>query len=527
MLARVQNDRRGMILVIAIPMMAILVGALWYLATVGDAVLFRERLQDAADATAFEDAVIHARGMNAVAMLNMIMAMLLCIVVIIRALELVLAVGLIFFGATAGPLTSVVNIDLQWSDRIGKVVGVLSKVEKGVAGATPALSTLMSAAHNSSFYRSQEAANGAVAFSYALMPAKLDDYLKVSPQSWLLSRGKQPGPGRLATKLAANKAMEFVPSLPLEEDEYEKVCAKAISFLPDQVVGLAERHLGLPGVVGWAFRKAVQKTSDALAEYTSSIFCGSPIGAVTKLIGDAAGSVCDGELPADAQSEEDVRAEHGDAGPPLPPGKDGGTRSPSTAPQKTPTGKRPAGQSVADCKAQVKQKLSKAAADPDEQRPARVWTPAVNGNVLMQTWAVASSSGPKFSREDARGMELMAKGKNAGIVADPMAWAQAEYYFDCSGRDAEWRSCKDNAMWALGWTARMRRFWWPMKELDRAADTYGLFMQVLPRLNNIIRNGLSDFGGGLGSDVVQGINTGLLTQDLMQSMNRSNAEWIH
>src|SRR5690606_10016571 len=60
------------------------VGMLWYLAGIGDALQFRERLQGSADAVAFSSAVLHARGMNLIVMLNMIMACILAIRVIMK-----------------------------------------------------------------------------------------------------------------------------------------------------------------------------------------------------------------------------------------------------------------------------------------------------------------------------------------------------------------------------------------------------------------------------------------------------------
>jgi len=55
---------------------ALLVGMIYYVWGVGDAVMHRERMQDASDTAAFSAAVIHARGMNMLALLNMIMAAL-------------------------------------------------------------------------------------------------------------------------------------------------------------------------------------------------------------------------------------------------------------------------------------------------------------------------------------------------------------------------------------------------------------------------------------------------------------------
>jgi hypothetical protein len=46
------GDERGAVMVLGIFMCACLVGVLWYLAGIGDAVVYRQRLQEAADATA-------------------------------------------------------------------------------------------------------------------------------------------------------------------------------------------------------------------------------------------------------------------------------------------------------------------------------------------------------------------------------------------------------------------------------------------------------------------------------------------
>ncbi|WP_236519650.1 hypothetical protein [Sandaracinus amylolyticus] len=69
-------DQRGAIMVIGVFMSAMLVGILYYVWGIGGALLFRERMQDAADASAFSAAVVHARGMNIIALLNIVMAAL-------------------------------------------------------------------------------------------------------------------------------------------------------------------------------------------------------------------------------------------------------------------------------------------------------------------------------------------------------------------------------------------------------------------------------------------------------------------
>lgn len=74
------NDS-GAIVVTGLFACAFLIGALWYLLGIGDAILFKERMQDGADAVAFTPSVIHARGMNLIALINISMAAVLAVLV--------------------------------------------------------------------------------------------------------------------------------------------------------------------------------------------------------------------------------------------------------------------------------------------------------------------------------------------------------------------------------------------------------------------------------------------------------------
>src|SRR5687767_1082344 len=103
-----RNDERGAILVLGIFMCACMVGALWYLAGIGSAIVYRERMQEAADAIAFSGAVLHARGMNLIVLINLIMAAILAIRVALKVAQLALVtvgtvLSLIPFTAPAAP----------------------------------------------------------------------------------------------------------------------------------------------------------------------------------------------------------------------------------------------------------------------------------------------------------------------------------------------------------------------------------------------------------------------------------------
>jgi len=69
---RLGADQRGAIVVIGLFASVFIVGGLYYLLGFGASLRHGERMQDAADATTFSSAVMHARGMNLVALMNMV-----------------------------------------------------------------------------------------------------------------------------------------------------------------------------------------------------------------------------------------------------------------------------------------------------------------------------------------------------------------------------------------------------------------------------------------------------------------------
>ena len=73
------EDERGAIIVIAVFMSVFLVGGIWYLIGIGDAIVYRENVQTGADATVFTSAVYHARGMNIIAMVNIVIGAVLAL----------------------------------------------------------------------------------------------------------------------------------------------------------------------------------------------------------------------------------------------------------------------------------------------------------------------------------------------------------------------------------------------------------------------------------------------------------------
>jgi hypothetical protein len=172
--ADLRGDERGAVVVIALFMAVTLVGVLWYLMGAGDAIIYRETMQDGADATAFSAAVYHARGMNLIAMINIVMAAIMAIIVAIKATQVILAVA-------TGVACAVGAVPVCLADVGGDIAvaaekyAVVSTAEAGlksllgleifIGGAQPQLAFAQSIAVGTVDYRPTVLAGGAVSIS--------------------------------------------------------------------------------------------------------------------------------------------------------------------------------------------------------------------------------------------------------------------------------------------------------------------------------------------------------------------------
>jgi hypothetical protein len=93
--ARIASDERGAIALLALFMAVFLTALVYYVTGIGETLLQRERMQDAADAAAFSGAVLHARGMNAIVLVNMVMAALLAVLVALKLVELIITMAIL------------------------------------------------------------------------------------------------------------------------------------------------------------------------------------------------------------------------------------------------------------------------------------------------------------------------------------------------------------------------------------------------------------------------------------------------
>ena len=73
----ITGDQHGAAMVFGLFFALFLIAAVWSVLGITQAMLYRDKMQDAADAAAFASAVVNARGMNLIALINMIMAAIL------------------------------------------------------------------------------------------------------------------------------------------------------------------------------------------------------------------------------------------------------------------------------------------------------------------------------------------------------------------------------------------------------------------------------------------------------------------
>jgi len=234
------SDQRGAIMIMGVFMAAFLVGILYYVIGIGDSIFFRERMQDASDAAAYSAAIMHARGMNILALMNMIMAAVLAILVALKLIATLLIIAMAvctalswLFPALAGlvgPLkqlhSTVENIYDQLKDPIHSILKILHICEVGVRQAVPVVSQLRVIVMVKEEY---DPPDGPAEFGFV----------------WPIYQ-----------------------KLPVEDDSFDKLCGKAGEFAA--TLALAPFATFTPEII----QSAIKSAMEGLATAFSSYFCG-------------------------------------------------------------------------------------------------------------------------------------------------------------------------------------------------------------------------------------------------------------
>lgn len=464
-----RQDESGALLIIGVVMGMILVGALWHVASIGDAIIWRERAQDAADSAAFENAVWNARGMNAIVLLNMLMALVMAVLVAWRALLLFVAVVIAVISLLCAvnfivpnPLSAVActlarslpsmtqllarmeKADTRIAENVVLITHALGTAQKVVAGAVPPVGALVSINDTKDAYDTA----AVWTFSTSVIP-NIESGIR-------LGVGKNPGfecderQDNYSARDFLSARIGYGFSLPVQDEQYSVLCQKAGELVPNNLRAVLERA-GAPGELVAAFG-TLSTIAGAVAGSFPTVFCAP--GATR--IPDQVKSLMDG-VAKDRCTEEEKQSRVFIAD------STGETEAKYRKPDPDKPGEFLVGQYVDkfdtdDCmRRQAKQAGMKTVnrRKPTCSRPVKVWDYAANGNIAMQSFSFVDKEWPFLERDDS-GLEITDGSQTGNLKSVDRPWirAQAEMYYDCN---TAWEACRTHAMWTLNWRARLRR----------------------------------------------------------------------
>jgi hypothetical protein len=224
-------DERGAVLLIGLLFAVVSIGLIWMLFHLGDVLVRQEHGNGAADAIALSVAIQHARLMNIVVLMNLLMAAILTVRVAIRVLEVAAAlVAIPTFGA------SLAAIPVLESAYLASTPGVITALQSlGMAAGTMIL-TMPGVAQGTATYIAKT-------------------YEPVVTQGIATSAGQEP--------------FGAVFGLPLQQDLTGMTqCAKSSTFATDLIAYPLDRiHMGF-------LAKLISKPVRGLLGVGSPFFCG-------------------------------------------------------------------------------------------------------------------------------------------------------------------------------------------------------------------------------------------------------------
>src|SRR5205085_1700177 len=102
-LKELHENKKGAVMLTGLCMSCFLIGSLWFVIGIGDAIVFRDTMQEVADHSAFTSAVVHARGMNFISACNLILLAMITIHIILGLIhDILLAFCILFAIPTLG-----------------------------------------------------------------------------------------------------------------------------------------------------------------------------------------------------------------------------------------------------------------------------------------------------------------------------------------------------------------------------------------------------------------------------------------
>jgi len=242
-------DTRGAIMVMALFLAIFLVGAMYLVLGVGDALLYRRVMQDGADAGAFAASVIAAKGMNLHAVLNVAMAVTAGILLVLRSAEVLLEILLAILHAMAASIIL--------APKALPLIAVLTPAEASVERIGDGVEEFVRISHDA-----LDAAHLAVQRGFPLLAEARAVDSMVSHQAY-----DPPVAAGFVIPLLGASLPEGGRGLPVEKDDVDVLCDRAANALGNRLSNVSSsvpRWLlkALGGAVEKALRLGKRRTCD-------------------------------------------------------------------------------------------------------------------------------------------------------------------------------------------------------------------------------------------------------------------------
>ncbi|CAN5923794.1 hypothetical protein BH11MYX4_BH11MYX4_10270 [soil metagenome] len=433
-LKRLHNDKRGAIMLMGLCMSCFLIGSLWFLIGIGDAIVFRDTMQEATDHATFTSAALHAKGMNFISACNLFILALIAVHIIMGLIhDILLAICIISLGFGCGAWVSWRRVYTTYSKIFKPIAGGLHLAEVAASFGYPLLGA----------YKGYTTGNDYGGFGpkkhsvsmYVVSPSLIPGNAMVGPLNKVFTRkGKGPvgkdGKPTDSTTFTSD-TRDAKKGLPVQAKKFSDVCDLVAKKGIDALLSLTGHGGGaaIDMVKGW------------IGGLIKVRYC-NDMGSTTP---DLTSRFNQGSDAIDSANTSNASKTPKGGTPPKPidkPDAPGGGGSGSCMKD---------GSSI----------------DPGLDKwwgcdgPLVPWSGTMNGSPWNEVWGV--NWRPEFS--DAQEHRVAVGQRKFGVTSTAetnIYFAEAEFYFDCNKEWTEVDCNKDdNAGYSVQWRARLKRLQFP------------------------------------------------------------------
>lgn len=299
------------------------VAGMWCLIGIGDAVLARDVAQEATDSAAFTNAVVHARGMNAISFINMVLMAFVMVYLTLSWLDMLVSAVLLLIGVNNGVnncyiryLSYALDITIPWCNiarGLEKISSGLLKGDRAVFDrfeklAPPLFETQVWIAQLSPYLGTAAAAEIGSEYKHLVVSMSLSNFpgggaLRPLNKAFLLDKiplfnsspGSKPGVDPAKAQGDANLFQDRRIGLPMEAEPAYFMCVRGARF----PLEYAKDHLTSNfSIGGQSARKLFSEEPlttimygffQSVGEYNRALFCNekdAKIGEALKFLKD-------------------------------------------------------------------------------------------------------------------------------------------------------------------------------------------------------------------------------------------------